>query len=526
MSAPGQPEESRSSGRFWPVVWMLAFAFVVWLADGLFLLKRDLWMDEVHSWLLLTAPTQNYMLKALADGADFNPPGWYLVSRWVTAAPIFRTETAFRLLSLVWMSLSGLAVWILLARHYSGRAAALAVAAVAAHPLIIYQSTEIRFYSFWCMTTLWLVVSLDWKPRSQPARILRIITCCLLSVLTVTTHYFGIISVGLVCIPESIRLMRRRQGIGSLLISLLPGIISLVTVLPFLKGQRAALTRPTWISPPTISDSLFFLEALLPYRPVLIGGLILLTLHYVRKRTTQTDPSEAQPVVRIPQELICLSVMPVAIVLISWLLQPAMVTRYAIAGILPAACFFVPALNNLSGAKQRLIGILLLIAIGNSLRQTVKSAELEAQQRIELANRLREHRAGPIVMEDRIVWMSLLHRFSDLQQACWLVDFADDELIADSALRLVQRDAGRRIAKWFPVYHMLKLSALSQVQEFYVVTYEAASVDMLKYPQTYSTTRISADVYGFKSVEKKQHLSLLAPKRKRFVQKSFDEGKR
>jgi hypothetical protein len=129
-------------------------------------------------------------------------------------------------------------------------------------------------------------------------------------------------------------------------------------------------------------------------------------------------------------------------------------------------------------------------------------------------------------MEDRIVWMSLLHRFSDLQAACWLADFEEHELSEDSALRIVQRDAGRKIQKWFPAYHMMPLSTLSQAQEFYVVTYEGASADMLKYPQMYVRRSLSTGLYSFRNVEKKHHLSLLAPKEKRFVQKSFDEGKR
>jgi hypothetical protein len=73
---------------------------------------------------------------------------------------------------------------------------------------------------------------------------------------------------------------------------------------------------------------------------------------------------------------------------------------------------------------------------------------------------------------------------------------------------------------------MRDISLLSQLEEFYVVTYEGAPADMLKYPQPYVRSRLTTDVYYFRSVEKRPHLSLLEPMRKRFVQKSFDEGKR
>ncbi|MBL8812406.1 MAG: hypothetical protein JNM43_19740 [Planctomycetaceae bacterium] len=524
MQSANPHQESKATGRFWTVAAVLFATGIVWIAQGSSLLFRDLWMDEVHSWLLLTAPTQSHMLSALADGADFNPPGWYLITRWLTAGG-YPSELLFRSLSLFWMLLAVVAVWVILARRYSRVIALLAVVAAASHPLIIYQSTEIRFYSFWCATILWLAVCLDWKPNAASMRFVRYVGCGLLAVLTVTTHYFGIISLALVCLPAALRWLKRREGLWDLLWTLVPAISALIAVLPFLRGQRAALTRPTWISPPTLSDSFMFLEALLPYRPILLAALVLAAIRYASTRSrTGSDPDEGWHR-GASWELLCLALMPLAIVAFSWGLQPALVTRYALVGLLPVAAVFAPLLNDLSVRWQRVVLCLLLLLGGKSLHETALSAQLEASARADLARQLGSCNDGPVIMEDRIVWMGLLHRHRELRTTCYLVDFSDNELLADSALRVVQRDAGRRIARWFPDYSMRRIADLSQAQKFYVVTYESASAEVLKYPQSYVMQRVSKDVYCFKSVAETQRLSSTEAIGKTFVQKPFDERK-
>lgn len=502
---PADPyHESRATGRFWTAAAVLFTAGIIWIAQGSSLLFRDLWMDEVHSWLLLTAPTQSHMLSALADGADFNPPGWYLITRWLTSGTD-SGELLYRCLSLVWMLLAVTAVWIILARRYSRLIALLAVVAAASHPLIIYQSTEIRFYSFWCAAVLWLVVCLDWRPDVVTCRIFRLASCALLGVLTVTTHYFGIISLGLICVPSAFRCLKQREGISDLLWTLAPALTALGSVLPFLRGQRAALTRPTWISPPTFTDSVMFLEALLPYRPILIVALVLAAIRYTSSRLPSGVRQEGSGYGGASRELLCLVPMPLAIVAFSWCLQPALVTRYAIAGILPLAAVFAPLFSGLSIRSQRAVFCLLILLGGKSLHETVLSARLEGQDRSHLAQQLRSGHSGPVIMEDRIVWMPLMHHYGELRSTCHLVDFSDDELLADSALRVVQRDAGRRIARWFPDYRMKRIADLSHTPEFYVVTYEGASPDILKYPQSYDRQEVSKNVFCFRSALESQH---------------------
>ena len=150
--------------------------------------------------------------------------------------------------------------------------------------------------------------------------------------------------------------------------------------------------------------------------------------------------------------------MPLAIIAFSWGLQPALVTRYALVGILPVAAVFAPLLVGLSFKWRRAVLCLLLMLAGKSLHETVANAQLEASDRSNLAQQLRSCHSGPVIMEDRIVWMGLLHRYGELKSTCYLADFSDDELLADSALRIVQRDAGRRIARWFPDYQMLRIA--------------------------------------------------------------------
>ena len=65
-----------------------------WAGLGQRLLTRPLWMDEIHSWLLISDADVGHAMSALADGADYNPPTYYLVAR---SLAVFGPITEYRL---------------------------------------------------------------------------------------------------------------------------------------------------------------------------------------------------------------------------------------------------------------------------------------------------------------------------------------------------------------------------------------------------------------------------------------------
>jgi hypothetical protein len=105
----------------------------------------------------------------------------------------------------------------------------------------------------------------------------------------------------------------------------------------------------------------------------------------------------------------------------------------------------------------------------------------------------------PIIFEDRTVSMPVLHSHPELKSRCSLIDFTDDQLTANSRLRSVQRDVGRRIEKWYPEYQMKSLSSLRDESAFYVIPYEDSRAIELRWPNESEKTRISPKILRYES---------------------------
>ena len=69
--------KARMRGMGLVVILLIATAS---LSNGTLLMTRKLWMDEIHSWLIVTDNSTSHAMMALSDGADFNPPSWFLVT--------------------------------------------------------------------------------------------------------------------------------------------------------------------------------------------------------------------------------------------------------------------------------------------------------------------------------------------------------------------------------------------------------------------------------------------------------------
>ena len=493
-----------------------------WMAGGSYLLSRHLWMDEIHSWILVSDPDTGHAIRALADGVDFNPPTWFLAMRMLSF-PSSVTEFKLRVVSLLWMLLALAGLYRLLLLRFSGATSRIAVLLTAAHPLLIHHSTEIRFYGFWCASVLWLCNCLLWEPESAWQRRLQRILNALLTLSVVTCHYFGILSLGLVTLPLLLRWKANRRVARPARFAIGIGCVGLLTCLPFLTGQRAALTRPTWISPPTITDSLLFLQTLFPVWQI---GLCLagyLISRAVISRTTEPEASKrgsrgyavdlsvewpgpkktatratASDFDRCLWPCLSLSLMPAVIVVVSWCVQPALVTRYAIVGLAGFAPLFAILLDCCVPVLRRTILICALLGYGHSVASCVADCKSNDRENEQLIAELSSCPSDEvIVFEDRIVWMAALHCCPELAGRCVLADFTETQLSLDSSLRIVQRDVARRIAQWYPRYSIRSLASLNRLHAFCVVPYHGGTAYNLKYPSNFLPERTSRAVYRF-----------------------------
>jgi hypothetical protein len=477
----------------------LAILLILMLATALLnggerLLHRQLWMDEVHSWLLVSDADTTHAMKALADGVDFNPPGWFLTTRVLLLGTREPSELAMRSLSLCWMLMAFFGLYLLLARRFSVVTSVVAVLLTAAQPLLIHQSTELRFYGFWCAEIVWLCIVLQWTPGSRLPHSIRLSVLALLTLMVTITHYFGILSVALVAAPIVIRQFQSSdhelpirnlqiQSDRRLLMAMISGcVLGAVICWMFLCGQKQALTRPTWISPPTIHDSGLFLIRMLPIQAAAIA-LVALFISRIMRPVSSTDIPELSAASRSTSfaltELapcLCLALMPALIVLVSWTFQPTLMTRYAIVGLLATAPLTALIVERCHRIPKLLLLVCAMSVFGRSVSSCVQHWNAEESQRHALSEQV-SHCPGNavIVFEDRIQWMPLIHAKPDLQHRCFLLDFQEEELATESALRIVQRDVGRRIARWYPEYQLRTIDQFARHPVVCLVPYHGAA---------------------------------------------------
>ncbi len=469
---------------------------------GRYLLQRQLWMDEIHSWLLIQESQTQRSLQALADGVDYNPPAYILLARQFQYLPGGITESRLRWLSLSFMVLAIFGIFILLHRRFSLLVCVAALLLMASSPPLIHQSAEIRFYPLWCAGCAWLCVVLDNHAIQQPWLLrLNNSVAVLLAGVIATTHYFGILTLGLICVGAmSVRVPRRM-----IMLVAVTGSLCLAGCLPFLIGQRAAITRATWVSPATMKDSIGFLTAMFPWIPMTVCGVAFVISSALRKSREQHADSPVAKNAALPDDVpgvgdlarqlgpcLLLALMPFVIVLLSWTVQPALVVRYAVTGALGFAAIFAILLSRCGPRLQMFMvvvsGVVFLQAVGFCSHQW---REID-RTRHDLVTQLQSLPAdGPIVFEDRTVSMPVLHSHPELHARCSLVDFTDDQLSTDSRLRIVQRDVGRRIAKWYPAYAMRSLDSLRNEGTFYVVPYVESQSALLLWPADFQRTQLS-----------------------------------
>ncbi len=470
------------------------------LSNGTQLMTRKLWMDEIHSWLIVTDSSTSHAMMALADGADFNPPSWFLVTRAISSVAGPQSEKFLRILSALWMLSAIAGLYLILARLFDWKVSFAAVVLTASHPLIVHQSTEIRFYGFWCSCVVWLCCVLQWNPESRAKRRLQWLLIAGLSLLTATSHWFGILSLGLMALPLIIRQHADERGYARALVMLASGITGVCACLPFLYGQKAAISRPTWISPATVSDSLQFLNYMFPAWQILlclaaaVAGVMLARKKMAEKifRSLPEKSTELLPCAS-------LALMPLVIVFVAWGLQPSLVARYAIVGVFGLAPVFAALLHQTYRKIQDTMMVLSLAGFSYAVFGCGQQWNDEQRYQASLLQQLRNCPAdATIIFEDRIVWMPLKHHYPELATDYRLANFNDSDLAQDSALRIVQRDAGRRIEKWYPEYRMQTQETLKERSEFYVVPYADQKQPGLKYPASFSVSKIAETIVQYR----------------------------
>lgn len=477
-----------------------------WGSFGRSLLSRPLWMDEIHSWLLITDGDVGHAMSALADGADYNPPTYYLVARSLAVfGPI--TEYRLRLLSLFFAAATAMAIYLILSRRFTPTAALGATLLTVSHQLFVLQSTEGRFYALWICLLMWYCWLLT-KPVRMPSSgaiqpWIQRIGLGLLGVAICTTHYFGIISVGLVTTVWAISQRKDRSSIFQAVGLLTCCAIAVACCLPMLSGQKAALTCATWVKPPTFDSSLDYILQFLPMLPLGISIAAAVAGWFSRQQPLPDSEEEVEQITPTAwghenTVLLASMLMPFVLIVFSWIVQPALVNRYAIVATTAMVPIYVWLLSRATEAIQNTCVGIAAFMVAFAVHNGGQTWEFNLLDQLSLQQSLNKLPANEVVIfEDRIDFWLLQHRQKSIQHTAWYqADFEKHDLVRPSNLRTVQRDVGRRTQKWYPNrFPMKPLQSLTELDQFVVVPYVNKPFGQLRFPDGYDAERINSRMY-------------------------------
>lgn len=439
------------------------------LASGAYAIcQRHFWLDEIHTYTLVSDPSLSHSMRALTDGVDYNPPTLFLLQRLNAWCWGEVNELALRSFSLGCVLAAVIGLYLCMRRVVGPWPAVAAAATFWIHPLVAEQAFEARFYAPWCAAIVWYAFFHLRTCDLPQRRIASGVLMCAFAVVICTIHYFGIISLILYWSAYSaVNRPSLRQSLWGFL-STGCGMIALSACLPLYFQQKMALSIPTWIQPPDLWSSVEFLRAVVPLLCLVVSGA--LCWYQVRKRAEQRKPHFAvtwQPLAG----LLGLTAMPLFLIAFSFGVQSVLVPRYA---IVAALGFAAAAAWMLTAVPRRGLIVLSLafFALGTvQLSEYVDLVRERDRERLRIIAVLREHaEAAPIVFESRLDLYPVSHYARDLAVRSRLLDFEDGQLRGFSRKRVVERDVGRRFARHYPDrFRLVRYDELRNLQRFYLV---------------------------------------------------------
>jgi len=353
---------------------MLLLGF--WTVGGTVLVTRPLWLDEYHTLLVANAGLLEG-IRALAAGADVHPPLLYiLLSPLRLGSDIDAVK--LRLFSLAAVIVGLLFLYLTLRRFAKPVAAFAGIVAVWAHPLLLRHSFEGRHYGPFFLMAAFLAFSVG-LDRSSNQSFKRDAAIAVSSVLLCTIHYFGVLAWFLIFSASFVTWSVGRSSPVRRSIAFLAGPVALGTCLPFYVGQREVFGYMTWVPRATVEGAERFVADLYLWLPLVVCLLawFVLTVYQGRNSSSTTTNycNRADT-----NSLLALSLLPALVIAVSFLVQPSMVPRYAVATLLFYAPVFAIVLTHVfPWARIAALAIL----VGWFLTKSIDDADREAKRHAE-----------------------------------------------------------------------------------------------------------------------------------------------
>jgi hypothetical protein len=423
---------------------------LVWL-DAVYLIHRHFWLDELFTFRIVSDPDFMHALRGVQSGADGAPPVLHLMLRAFTYVTGGASEAPFRLFSLAAV-MGGLAgLYIGLRQDFGIVPSVAALLAVWAHPLITNIAFDARFYGPWLALVVWFAYFFRQALRDQ-GNSLTYPLLGVTAVLLCTIHYFGIITLALVACTEWI--VSRPKWVvtrRALYATAFGPLALLVCVVLFLIGQRSALTAPTWIELAAPGDLLEFVKSVLfpnHLGAVLIAAAAWAALAGRFASGKAPDVLEAAP--NPAWGIFGVLLLVPALIVVSYVIQPAADERYAvpaIAALAPATAFAIARMHWSWGVG--LCAFLVLVS-GSHLRAEARRSAMIDEDTDGLIQLLRTKTADndvPIIFESNHETFVIARYAPELATRSFYLDYEPDQLRVNKAIRLHDRDMARIYAR-------------------------------------------------------------------------------
>jgi hypothetical protein len=337
-TSPGGAGAGRGELASVAAVLLLLFAAELWLSSSFSLFTRQFWYDEDLTQTLVGDPSLGHALIALAGGVETHPPTYYLLLRIYVSAVGRADEPTLRSFALLCTFAGLLGAYAALRLAYSSFASLAAVLALAAHPLVLAHAVEARPYNLLLAEVAWFCYFLV-RCRVSGARREFVLGLLLTAALMCTTHYFGVISLGLILAGDAAVSPRGRGGNRLRALALGAGLVALLACLPLLRSQRAAISVPTWLTLPDVRETARVIRVLLlpDFLLVLLAwaGLVVLVRIVGRRGGSPSAENVRSP--RPLVALLALLLLPFVLLALSHLYQPVLLERYAMPAVLALA---------------------------------------------------------------------------------------------------------------------------------------------------------------------------------------------
>jgi hypothetical protein len=319
--------------------------------DGPFIL------DERLTDLIVRDPSISHSIYAVKHGVDTNPPIYHLILRgfWMAVHPLFHDDPriALRAFSTLCTFLALIGTYALLRRAFGPLVSFVAVLAVWAHPEVVVQSFNARFYPPLLLATVLMCLAL----QIRGSGVIRAILVALAAMLLCTLHYFGILILGPIALASLVvddgPLLRRFGRV----LPTIAGPLALLPFIPFIKSQAEGLSVKTWVDPFSFVLARTFLTDTLCAVPLLLVVAVWTIGKLIQDPAAPADPIDRKTVRAATLPVLSLVAVPLVIIAFSAVVQSALIDRYAIS----AALVLAPVVALLGQSLSRTM--LLVLAI-------------------------------------------------------------------------------------------------------------------------------------------------------------------